>query len=272
MPKLEGTILEYTKSAEELRLFELSEKCHEIAHEYELYNIQNGIYEAFGEWFLEEAKNGYSTTFTSYALSKIIFDKNIEPPKHQIIKTKEGDYEKCQALRDICVNGTRSLGGYKSNYAWYTLWKIAKAYNGKHGCIVTEPPSHNDYRYGDLISFSIDWSQDSVDCITGEKWRSDAEKEELGIIASGFFGCLIWIFIWVVWAMAIAITKDRFIGIKTCLIPLVPFFILFSTAIRNFSIKSSTKKLSVDFVKHCQNIEQTKYSKFDVKNGKILRY
>lgn len=272
MPKLEGTILEYTKSAEELRLFELSEKCHEIAHEYELYNIQNGIYEAFGEWFLEEAKNGYSTTFTSYALSKIIFDKNIEPPKHQIIKTKEGDYEKCQALRDICVNGTRSLGGYKSNYAWYTLWKIAKAYNGKHGCIVTEPPSHNDYRYGDPISFSIDWSQDAVDCTTNEKWRMEAEKEELGIIKSGIFGVFCWCFIWMVRIFIEICFCDKIPSLHYFFIPVVPVFFVFAFPVRNFSIQKIMKKLSKEFVKHCQNIEQTKYSKFDVKNGKILRY
>lgn len=270
MPKAESTILDYTKSVEELRLFELSEKCREIAREYESYNIRNGIYEAFGEWFLEEAKDSYSTEFSSHDLAQIIRKKDIEPPKVFLVERKYGDYDKCESLREICVNVGITTCRCESNYAWYTMWQIAKAYNGKHGCVVTEPPNY-DCSYGGMIKISIDWSQDAVDCTTNEKWRMEAEKEELGVIASGFFGDLIWLFVWLVLALAIAITQERFIGFKTYLIPFIPIFVLFSTTIRSLSIKSYTKKLSKEYVKHCQNIKETKYSKFNVYAGKITR-
>ena len=53
--KAESTILDYTKSAEEIRRFKLKEKCHEIAAEYERFNIENEVYEKFGQWLLEKA-------------------------------------------------------------------------------------------------------------------------------------------------------------------------------------------------------------------------
>lgn len=185
MHKEETTFLDYTRSAEELRLFELNKKCREIAHEYEKFNIENGIYERFGELFLIEVKKGYNTTFTSNHLAKIIYDKKIELPKTYLIAAGKEDYEKCQSLRDICVNDTLSLGSYKSNYAWYTMWKIAKAYNGKHGCVVTATPNR-DWRSSEMLKIKMDWSQDAVDCITGEKWVYESKQKSIGILTYWF--------------------------------------------------------------------------------------
>lgn len=260
MHKEETTFLDYTRSAEELRMFELNEKCREIAHEYEKFNIENGIYDLFGEWFLSEVKTGYNTTFTSYQLAKIISDKNIEPPKTYLIASKEDDYEKCQSLRDICVNDTLSLGSYKSNYAWYTMWKITKAYNGKHGCVVTATPNR-DWRSSEMLKIKMDWSQDAVNCVTGEKWREEANKSELGVIASAVFGLLIWLAIWLV---TILIFYPFANALLIFFAGAIAFSFIFAVPIRRLSISDELYKLSQKFKKHCENIEKTKISEFDV--------
>lgn len=259
MHKEETTFLDYTRSAEELRLFELNEKCREVAHEYEKFNIENGIYERFGELFLIEVKKGYNTTFTSNHLAKIIYDKNIEPPKTYLIAAEEGDYEKCQSLRDICVNDTLSLGSYKSNYAWYTMWKIAKAYNGKHGCIVTVTPNR-DWMSSEMLKIKMDWSQNAIDCITKEKWKEEANKIELGIITMALLGIFIWSFIWFV----IYIFFNPANALPIYCIGAIEFAFLNAIPIRNFLISLKIYELSQKFKKHCENIEETKISEFDI--------
>lgn len=269
MPKVESTILDYTKSVEEIRLFELSEKCREIAREYESYNIRNGIYEAFGEWFLEEAKDSYSTEFSSHDLAQIIRKKDIEPPKVFLFERKYGDYDKCESLREICVNVGITTCRCESNYAWYTMWQIAKAYNGKHGCVVTESPNY-DCSCGGMIKISIDWNQDAVDCTTGNKWMEEAE-EKIGIIGSGIVGVFVWMVAWVSVLFVIEIPKNISACLATFFIPIIPVFCVFSFPIRSFWVKREINKLSVEFVKHCQNIKETKYSEFNVYAGKIVR-
>ena len=265
MPKVESTILDYTKSVEELRLFELSEKCREIAREYESYNIQNGIYEAFGEWFLEEAKDSYNTTFGSYDLARIIRKKDIEPPEVHSIDHEYGDYKKCKDLRGICIGGK-----FESDYTWYTMWQIAKAYNGRHGCVVTEPPHITPSNLSSL-SICIDWSQNSIDCITREKWMEEAKENEGSFLNWGLFGAGLWALIWFVWLCIVFLSTDEFIGIAKLFVPAIPFFMVFALPLRKGSIRLEAEELSSDFTKHCQNIKETKYSKFNVYAGKIVR-
>lgn len=271
MPKVESTILDYTKSVEELRLFELSEKCREIAREYESYNIRNGIYEAFGEWFLEEAKDSYNTTFGSYDLARIIRKKDIEPPEVFLVECNYGDYDKCESLREICVNVGITTCRCESNYTWYTMWQIAKAYNGKHGCVVTEP-THITPSNLSSLSICIDWSQNSIDCITREKWMEEAKENKGSFWDWGLFGAVLWALIWFVWLCIVLLSTDEFIGIAKLFVPAIPFFMVFALPFRKVSIRLEAERLSSDFTKHCQNINETKFSKFDVRIGKIMRY
>lgn len=132
-----STLYDYTRSAEELRVFELGETCSKIIHEYEMFNLQNDVYKMFGEWLLNEAKTKYSTVFTREDLIGFLNSRRVVPPDSVTIKAKKEDYDSCEKLRMLSSDCYWNYkNGYESEYAWYTLWKIAKAYNKQNGCVV----------------------------------------------------------------------------------------------------------------------------------------
>lgn len=69
----------------------------------------------------------------------------------------------------------------------------------------------------------------------------------------------------------IEIHKNISVWLATFFIPIIPVFCVFSFTIRSFCVKREINKLSVEFVKHCQNIKETKLSEFNVHAGKIVR-
>lgn len=86
-----STLYDYTRSAEELRVFELGETCSKIIHEYEMFNLQNDVYKMFGEWLLNEAKTVYEAVFTEKILNKFLKDKDLTKPGKVYIKAKKSD-------------------------------------------------------------------------------------------------------------------------------------------------------------------------------------
>ena len=264
--KAESTILDYTKSAEEIRRFKLKEKCHEIAAEYERFNIENEVYEKFGQWLLEKAIDRYSVSFSSKDLCNMILASNeVECPESFKINGRLFDYEWCNELREICPNDLDIKSQYKSMYSWYTLWRIVKAYNGKHGCVVTLTPT---YKWSE-IHFHLNWSQDASDCISKEKWRNEADRSKFEYkVLNGMIGLMLGFFL--------PVFPFVFFGIQTYLwvwiTSIILFPILFIFPIRNLEIRRKMNKLSKSFQEHCEKINQTRDSEFDVEKGQLKTY
>lgn len=258
-----STLYDYTRSAEELRVFELGEACSKIIHEYEMFNLQNDVYKMFGEWLLNEAKTGYSAVFTSRELNRFLNIRDAQPPRSVDIKAKKGDYDSCEKLRMLSSNYYWSFkSGYEAEYAWYTLWKIAKAYNKQNGCVVTDAPKHED----GCVKIFLNWSKEAQDCISHEAWKSHAQDT----FSAGFcFGA----------SLVICLVMDliAFI-ILAFFIPdeklMVPGFWLFVGAfvgaaflyfrIKKIMIDASMDLYSEGFEAHCNKIEETRYSKYNI--------
>lgn len=264
--KTDSTILDYTRSVEDIRKFKLKEECHKIAAEYERFNIENGVYEKFGEGLLEKAKDRYKAEFNNFHLTKIVTEMELECPESYKIKANIDDYDWCDQLREICPIEWRSWGEFRSCYSWYTIWRIAKTYNCKHGCVVSCSPDL--FVGGTEIRFTLDWSQDASDCISKEKWRECAEDDLPNKLIFGCIGSCCWIVIWAIWAAIAAGCQSRFIGFLPLLIPVMPMFLLFSFSVRNIFVRMGMNKRSWQFESHCEKIEQTKVCYFNVKCGR----
>lgn len=258
----ETTFLDYTKSADDVRLFNLKEKCHNIILEYEKHNIENNVYGIFGEWFLKQVPNGFKLDVSEYQITSLLAQNNIDIPSSYKIKGKSEDYEKCAQLRQIST-GMR-CGEYETDYVWYTMWQIANAYNCKHGCVVTESPivSSNSYKN---ITMSFDWSQSATDCITRKRWEKDAKEDTgpllfyifLGFV-SGFLLFLIYVPIFSIFDLS---------GKYFLLVNAISFIIslyAFVFPIRKSNLKHNIKKASADFDKHCERIANYYVSNFDI--------
>lgn len=254
--KTDSTLLDYTRSAEEICKFKLKEKCHEIASKYEKFNIENRVYEKFGEYLLERAKNSYSLGFDSGDLKKILTE--VEYPEQNKIDAMREDYFWCKELREICPDEWCFKMCYRSSYEWYTLWRIAKAYNGNYGCVVKISPSEKYNKFW----FVLDWSQDANDCISKEKWRSEAKKEidKFSCLLIGAFTdllCTLFLFcsfefkeIFFVWLVSVI------------LLPIIERIL-----IESFVVRKGMNVLSKPFQEHCERINQTRYSEFDIEKG-----
>lgn len=145
---------EYTKSAKDVKKFVCEEKCREIAFAFDKFNAESGVYEFFGDVLLEVAKEKYEMTFESTSIESYLKDKGLEPPKFEEIEIDESWYDESQDIRAICQNPY--FGKVSPDYYWYTLWKIAKEYNGKNGCVVTQSPTPK-YPVGDY--FDMNWGE-----------------------------------------------------------------------------------------------------------------
>lgn len=264
--KSNSTLLDYTKSAEEIRKFKLKEECHKIAAEYERFNIENGVYEKFGEWLLDKAKDRYCTEFSQGDLVRMLTDREIECPGNYKIECDEDDYDWCEPLREICPKENSGYGWIRSSYSWYTAWRIAKTYNCKHGCVVTKA-TNIPWRHSE-VSFILDWSQDANDCISKKKWRSRIENSFMSKVGFGLWGCMIWFFVWALIATIASLPNDKFIGMDSLFVTVVPAFLFFCFPVRNFLVSKRIESLSEPFKDHCEKISQTKQSNFNVKCGK----
>lgn len=257
-----STLYDYTRSAEELRVFELGETCSRIIHEYEMFNLQNDVYKMFGEWLLNEAKTKYSVVFTSKDLIGFLNSRRAGAPDSVTIAAKKEDYDSCENLRMLsssCYWNYKS--GYESGYAWYTLWKITKAYNKKNGCIVMNAPRSED----GCLKIDLDWSKDAQECITREKWRSDAKKEfPFGLCA--LFGGLVGAILGFLVAAVLAIIHISAWIIFGAYFGFIAFCAVAIGALsRSMFIDLEIDKLSKDFNNHCERIEETRYSRYSIR-------
>lgn len=257
-----STLYDYTRSAEELRVFELGETCSRIIHEYEMFNLQNDVYKMFGEWLLNEAKTKYSVVFTSKDLIGFLNSRRVGPPDSVTIKAKKGDYDSCEKLRMLSSNCYWSFkSGYQAEYAWYTLWKIAKAYNKQNGCIVTDAPKHED----GCVKIFLDWSKKAQDCISCEKWRDAAEEGESRFIYL-FMGSGIGFLLGGLGCMALG----EFLGVSEIVLSILLFAItcvtgiVYATLVRSCKIDSYIEAFSVYFESHCKKIEEARYSRYEI--------
>lgn len=258
----ESTLYDYTRSAEELRVFELGETCSRIIHEYEMFNLQNDVYKMFGEWLLNEAKTGYSAVFTSRELSRFLNSRDVQPPRSVDIKAKKGDYDSCEKLRMLSSNYYWSFkGGYEAEYAWYTLWKIAKAYNKQNGCIVVDAPSY--LTFSGSLAIVLDWSKEAQDCISHEAWKPHAQDT----FSAGFCFTASLVICLVMDLIAMIILVF-FIPDEQLLIPgfwgfvgafVGAAFLYFH--IKKIMIASSMELYAEGFEAHCKKIEETRYSR-----------
>lgn len=258
--KSNSTLLDYTKSAEEIRKFKLKEECHKIAAEYEKFNVENRVYEKFGEYLLEKAKNSYSLGFDSGDLRKILTESEAECPEQKKIDAMREDYFWCEELREICPDEWSFRMCYRSSYTWYTLWKIAKAYNGNYGCVVKNSPSEKYNKFW----FVLDWSQDANDCISKEKWRGESEAKGFDKFLYRGIGIIFYIFFTGIVFPVLELNPNVFVWIVFGAL----FVILTQILICKLIVKKRMNELSKPFKDHCEKISQTKESEFDVENGK----
>lgn len=262
----ESTLYDYTKSAEELRAFELGETCSRIIHEYEMFNIQNDVYKMFGEWLLEQAKTGYRATFTEKILLGFLKSKRLSNPKSELISASKDDYDQCEKLRELCSsNYTKDPGGFNSDYCLYTLWKIAKTYNCRNGCIVVDAPSRLMANSNWVIA--LDWSKDAQDCISHEAWKPRAQDTfSVGFcFAASLVICLVMDLIALI-ILAFFIPDEQL---------LIPGFWLFIGGfvnaaflyfhIKKIMISSSMELYAKGFEAHCKRIEETRYSRYNIR-------
>lgn len=260
--KSNSTLLDYTKSAEEIRKFKLKEECHKIDAEYEKFNVENRVYEKFGEYLLEKAKNSYSLGFDSGDLRKILTESEAECPEQKKIDAMREDYFWCEELREICPDEWSFRMCYRSSYTWYTLWKIAKAYNGNYGCVVRVSPREK-YRE---FWFVLDWSQDANDCISKEKWRSESEPSKSEKTLYGLIGFVVVLFFPLFIFIVFGLKTNLFIWIVCICSTLV----LFPSVIGELVCRKRMNVASKPFKDHCEKISQTKESEFDVESGKVI--
>lgn len=266
--KADSTLLEYTKTAEELRLFTLSEKCKEIAREYERFNIENGVYEFFAECLLKEAKTHYSMNFKAGNIEYFLNSKGLEPPTYEEINAEFQDYENCESLREIC-------GGccFLPDYYWYTLWKIAKEYNCKNGCVVVESVGVDIWTNG-MRYIELDWSQQALDCITKEKWKEEVKElsgSRLLWFWLGLIVCLMASFL-IVGAALIIMAESGIIekgNVGEGKMWIVWILALIGTTIYCFPIRDRYFKKRIDglswkFDEHCEKISQNRYSSYNI--------
>lgn len=266
MQRKESTMYDYTKSAEELRKFNLNEECHKIAHKYEMFNIEQGVYEEFGKVLLETAKTKYNLEFSSDFLKKYFQDKGIKAPESETFSGKGSDYANCESLRELCpYKAYQPYNTYRSNYYWYTLWRIAKTYNCKSGCVVTQSPRTGYCE--EYVFFELDWSKDAVDCITKEKWIEKAEDKSDGWIQNGILriGCCIAFY------FVASVIKGELISAIPFFVGVVIAYIFSEIVLRKIEVKYRMNELSKRFQKHCDNIQNTKPSKYDVKFDTIIQ-
>lgn len=254
----ESTLYDYTKSAEELRQFELREKCSKIAMEYERFNIQNDVYKMFGEWLLERAKTGYSATFTTCDLLDYLESKGLSCPRSLNIEAEYKDWNGCKQLRMIS-NGRRfgSSDPFRSDYGIYTLWKIAQAYNCKNGCVVTEIVPG--------VKIALNWSKDAQDCITRKKWRERAEDNE-ELFDWLVFGAKIGICFGILLAVGLALFGVvGVVGFLCVVIGSVLAGVFVSVALlREHEMTRHMDNYACRFDIHCKSIEEAKQSEYDV--------
>lgn len=257
-----STLYDYTRSAEELRVFELGETCSRIIHEYEMFNLQNDVYKMFGEWLLNEAKTKYSAKFTSFDLLDYIESKELSRPRSFDIEAEYKDRNDCKPFR-MLSDGHRfdSSRPFKSDYGRYTLWKIAQAYNCKNGCVVTEiDPGSKIF---------LDWSKEAQDCITRERWRCDADCPLIVLLIAGACaGFLLWCVLWNVLNRFVPALCNTFLVreprptmfLTTVIVVLLDKF-------RN--TKHRMNKLAWDFDTHCKNIEDARGSRYSIENDRV---
>lgn len=273
--KDDSTLLEYTKTAEELRLFSLSEKCKEIAREYERFNIENGVYEFFAECLLKKAKTHYGMKFKDMKIEYFLYDKGIEPPAYKEINAEPKDYEKCEFLRKICKEND-----FHPDYYWYTLWEIAKAYNCKNGCVVVKAVGGDMWTNG-ILYIELDWSQQALDCITKEKWKEEAKEFTGGRIlwfCLGLIVCLIASFL-IVGAALIIMAESGIIekgNVGEGRMWIVWLLALMGTTIYCFPIRDRYLKKRIDglswkFDEHCEKISKNRCSSYNIDGGLLIR-
>lgn len=267
----ESTLYDYTKSAEELRQFELREKCSKIAMEYERFNLENDVYKMFGEWLLEQAKTGYSATFTGKILDGFLKGRGVSAPRKVTIKAKESDYDSCERLRVLSGKFYwNHADGYESDYRWYTLWKITKAYNHKNGCVVVDAPSY--LTSSGSVAIVLDWSKDAQDCITRERWRKDAKSSFVMLYLEGIAGFgggfILWGGLWLILKTFVPTLCDTFLFgqpyIGTFLIGLS--FVLFCEF---YLTKRQVDKCAVDFDTHCKNIQNARGGTYSIERDRV---
>lgn len=262
-----STLYDYTKSAEELRQFELREKCSQIAIEYERFNLENDVYKMFREWLLEQAKTGYSATFTSKDLNKLLNVRNIMQPDPVTIEAKDGDYDSCDKFRMLSSGHYCSYkNGYESNYAWYIIWKITRAYNNKNGCIVINAPRNED----GCVKINLDWSKDAQECITYKKWEEKAniEFDTIGYaIGSGVISSVISFIVFEIFAFFI---PDEQLSILRFFVLCLMFalYLVFYSRIKKVKISNLTEETAINFHTHCNMIEETRYSRYSIRLDK----
>lgn len=254
----ESTLYDYTKSAEELRQFELGETCSRIIHEYERFNLENDVYKMFGKWPLEKAKTGYSAAFSWYDLENLLKSRGLKSPESFSIESDEKNYGACKQFR--MISSGREFGRYclfNARYSVYTLWKIAQAYNCKNGCVVTDISCDP--------KIYLNWSKDAQDCITHEKWREKAEQGDgvddwiSGMAVVGLiFGSVSSLILAFLGWMSLVILLCTLLG---CVFVFIAIGLIW---IRTLVIKGKMDKYAEDFERHCQNIQDAKRSEYDV--------
>lgn len=272
---MEASFYEYTKSAQEIKKFKCEENCREIAAQYERFNKENGVYEFFGEKLLEEAKENYGMEFESNHIRKYLTSKNVDAPASENIEYDREWYKNSEAIKNVCPPYYKFN---RTDYFWYTIWRIAKEYNCKNGCVVTDTPkSYESYTDNYLI---LDWSEEARNYATGEKYKREArESWKLFPVATfgAIVGCLtpvaIWIIMFVVGIFCVENpieNANNWIDLRRT-IPFctIVFCLIFATGLRKVMISQDIEMDSVEFRTHCKNIEKTEPSSFDLENGKV---
>lgn len=271
---MEASFYEYTKSAQRIKKFKCEEKCREIAAEYEKFNVENRVYEFFGEKLLEEAKEHYSMIFGDKDILKYLRERGVEPPNNKFFEYEKKIYDESKAVRDVftyCFFDNK----FQSNYYWYTLCQIVKAYNGKNGCVVTKTPIA--YKSGNTrLWIEIDWSKEAEEYATKEKFIREAKNENpMWIMAAcgGMCGILLSNIILVAFSamnldtlIALKIIENWVIFVFFCAIV---FAIVGCTIVRKEEILRKSKKLSKQFDIHCDRIKETRASYFRVYEGTL---
>lgn len=266
---MDTSFYEYTKSAKDVKKFVCEEKCREIALAFDKFNAESGVYEFFGDVLLEVAKEYYEMTFESTSIESYLEDKRLEPPVFEKIEIEESWYDESQDIRNVSKRTYPGDSYITPNYYWYTLWKIAKEYNGKNGCVTTQSPT-TKYPVG--YYFEMNWGKGASRITNDKKLMEEYEDEEtmgMKILVFASIWIVVLFLILLCWMIAHNIPFLNSILYETDCFS--PFSITFFTTIISFAIwgfskikeiNSYVNEQKLKFIKHCKNIQENRESRY----------
>lgn len=263
---------EYTKSAKDVKKFVCEEKCREIALAFDKFNAESGVYEFFGDVLLEVAKEHYEMTFESTSIESYLKDKGLEPPEFKKIEIEEHWYDESQDIR--AIGQKFKCDEVMPDYYWYTLWKIAKEYNRKNGCVVDVSPRAKYDKRLRAYYFDIFWDKDAEECCSKDRWKKKAEsmwpmKKMMlfGMIIGAFSPFLLWLVLITILFLPlgekVSVISSVFFRFNF-FIPesIISFAFLVSVVFRKIIINFEIEQDSFNFEKHCKNIQENRESRY----------